>query len=456
MDGDTLRLSTGRDLSALHDRRPSNSSLSSFEGELETVTSMPKAHDLSRAKLSKTKYSLYNELRKTEGTVSAFFKQFSISAEANELIGRVTAKPSKEQTIQATMMVRMIKEAKSKPTYKEALLTLEASMRALSEQYPTLAATFDTGLVKEAQKELFLPHARKAALSQTELEEITECLGELENPPTAETLVEAYVNDPVCQANTERKLRQLNSQVRELEASATEIKKETIVQIERATLHLSKAERAYFKAADKADQLAQSLVGPEARPTEEDMDRATALFEQRDRLFEQVVEAKEQYDEVTSYARFLNQHVDAVSSDLEEINLVKEEFENYKAPFIGTTSRIAHIYTTPRINDAQAERRLPGLRTFDSITQSLERAIYAKDRVLASRIYYELGEYNSPVARDQYENTLQALLAEVKGHESHGFSSAEEVFKSFFEEPNETSTQLIISALRSLKQKARS
>ena len=437
-------------LSETSGRTDSISRRSDSTSSIEDNQDIGQALDLRHAKLSTTKPSVYRELCKTEGAVSALFKQLFLPRKVKELLDRVSLKPSEDQKVKAIMLVRFIETAKQEPRLQLALESLESSLNDAITSNPLLES-FNQTLVKEAQKELFLKFARKEALKNSDIEQITSDLeSTLTNPPSSQMLLEAYVKDPICQSNTARKLRSLDHQIRQKEGKASQIRQETLVKIDSAAKKVITSERAYFALSKEIKALANRILKDDHEATDDEMASLKALDERSQELYDGLVEAKEAYDQITSYTLYLDQHVEAVSEFLDEINSLKDDYDNYKAPFNNAQSTIATMTTTPRINT-----KLPGLRTFSSIIKSFESAIYNKDRVLASRIFYELEEYESPVEGGGFISCFEALLAQIELPPTHSLSDAQEVFKRFFQTTDKEPEILITNALRKLKQKAK-
>lgn len=429
--------------------------------EEETIVSIPQARDMTRAKLHNTKYSLYSELRKTEGFWASVCKTFSLSGEAKTLAKRVTSNPTNEQKLQATLVTRAVAEAREKGDITEGFTHLKARLTEMSVEYPgVVTAGFDQAILKEGSKQLFLHFARKEALSAENLGSIKEMLDTLEIPLEEEDLVQAYTSDERCRSNTKRELIKIREQVRVLENGATSVRTRILEEIDVRAAQLAKFEKAYFATAAKVDELARKIETDFDNFTEADEAKFTELSAKKNRIFTRLAAEKEAYDEVTSYAKFLDAHVMAIEDSLEAIYDLKRTFLNYQAPFAHVAEKSSHPYamatimeikTTPIISDTANPDRLPHLRTINDLLDSFKQAVEQGNRVLASRIFYELSEYRSPIKSKGYQSALDAICSELKMPDAGSFSSPQEVFINFFSDPSSEHKSLILNAISALK-----
>ncbi len=387
-------------------------------------------------------YALYCDLRKSMGVISAAIEAFKITHGASKL---VASAPTQDQTFEAILVYRAYKEAKELSSLESSITHLLTRIKGFSAQYsPCFPQGFNKKLIAFHTLKLFLLHGRKTPYSKTMIEAIAASFKAQGIRLSFQRLQNAYAQDEGCQKTALGHLSRLYKTIYSLEEKpTTSLRTRQLKAISLLETRITTLEAAYHQIAAKVEM---ALETDEPFTDQENQDWA-----HYEKVHSRLLKAKVDYDTAVDYSLYLDQYVFAIQGSLSQINHLKDQFADYQAPFLYKTRmarsethlEILHLTPRPRLDDPASPGRLPSLGNLNQVATALIEAIKEEAQpVLASRLYYRLANYQSPIPG--HSNALEALFSLIEDEDPS------QIFPSYFIEPTETHKSLIIKALRRL------
>ena len=413
-----------------------------------------KAKDLTRVAFADS-HNLFDQVCKTENIFSAIFTCRAINKGSAKLLRDVTADPSKEQKVEAVIITKASREARSQENLSAALKQFNTSLGQTRSRFLTaFTEGFNPDLINKETKELFLYFARKEAMSLTQIKAVAESFPDMDISIKEDELVTLYTSDPKCQANTKAKLAQIKKEVLQLEKPARVLKDRKLRNISFLDQKVRALEEAYFATSAKVDTLVQKMESDPENFTKKEEEQFTSLSSRVDAQFADLSKMKGFYDQETNFHLYLDQHVQALSANLQKINELKIAFKDLQTPFIEASpssaqTEILNAQTTPRLDDVSDPSRFPSLRPLTELIGNLKEAVVNNQIVMASRIFYELEQFVSPV--EGLDSAHHALLAQIEQVGDDAEIDGNQIFTDFIKNPETARKPLILRALDTLR-----
>ena len=340
-------------------------------------------------------HNLYTDLRGTgKGVISSAIEAIQIQHGAKKLI---TATKDPVQTLEAILVYRSYREAKSSPNLIDSLESFHQGLHQKLAKYSFFPNGFTQSLIDSQIKKLCLLYARKAPLSEKNLKEYSLYLRGVQSTID---IRELYSHDLICRQNA---FKEVASRLQEIHTIEKEkiapLYQKRMSRITTLETKIAKLEKEYEKTPDEAKK--QTLL-----------------------------KILDEYDNLTDYIGYLNAFLSQLGNDFDQLNQAKDVINEIKQTMRG--AEFEALPTPPKFS----KDHLPEYGSVKQILSRLMDAIEHNCPVLAMRLYERLSQYKP----------LTGNFPNAKLAFNHHIS--DDNWKGFLRYPTEESKQAIISILK--------